>query len=165
MIILMSGLTRGLGKHKQMTQCISNKYILYISDYDWKCHIHNPCSISLEISKKWTHYRFVLHVNYKPYSYYAQTPFTPVTRTYEPCGCLLCVCLCAACLNLVESANLVWRVLWAFLGTCSAVSQTNLSFQAGFVCCQQWDRGRAQLWSWRHQGTRPSVPHTQLWDK
>lgn len=122
---------------------------------------HVPSKIKalwIRASRKITHGRNKGHRNY------ARTSCTESHAHTNPAD-IWFVPVCSACLNLVEIANLVWCVLRVFLGMCLVVSQTNLSFQAGFVCCQQWDHGRAQLWSWQHRGTRPSVPHTQLWDK
>lgn len=103
----------------------------------------------------------IAHSKNKAHHNYAQTSCTESCAHTNPAD-IWFVLVCSACLNLVQIANLVRCVLRVFLGMCLVVSQTNLSFQAGFVCCQQWDHGHAPLWSWKHRGTRPSVPQTQL---
>lgn len=66
---------------------------------------------------------------------------------YQSFKIIMCVptgtaLVCSACINLVQIAHLVRRV---FPGMCLSVAQTNLSFQAHFVCCQHWDDGHALI--------------------
>ncbi len=86
--------------------------------------------------------RKITHGRNKGHRNYARTSCTESHAHTSPVD-IWFVPVCSACLNLVKIANLVWCVLRAFLGMCLVVSQTNLSFQAGFVCCQQWDH-----WEW-----------------